>query len=83
MDWYQSYFRKLDVFSGKQQVPVKTNQKVYSLLIYNFIYDLFYNFFLAKHFRRSYIPFFIFNNSTFFGTTEETTEKKLINFDNT
>ena len=34
MNRYQSDFRKLDhFFSGKQQAAVKTDQKIYSLLI--------------------------------------------------
>ena len=34
---YQSYFRKIDnFFSGKQQSAVRTDQKIYSLLIYSF-----------------------------------------------
>ena len=75
MDWYQSCFRKLDVISGKKQAAVKTDQKVYSLLIYNFFCNLIYDFFLSKDFQSSYITFDIFNNSTFFGTTEKINEK--------
>ena len=42
MDRYQSDFRKLDnFFSGKQQAVVKTDRKIYSLLVYDFIYDFF------------------------------------------
>ena len=71
MDIYQSYVIRLDNFSfRKQQVAVKTDQKIYSLLIYNFIYNLIYDFFLSKDFQSSYITFDIFNNLTFFGTTE-------------
>ena len=34
---YQSFYRKLDnFFSGKQQTAVRTDQKIYSLLIYYF-----------------------------------------------
>ena len=77
--WYQNRFRKLDnFFSGKQQTALKTDQKIYSLLIYNFIY----NFFLSKDFQSSYITFVIFNNSTFFDTTKNKW-KVTINFDNT
>ena len=48
MDRCQSDFRKLDnFFYRKQQVVVKTDQKIYSLLIYDFIYD----FFLSKDFK--------------------------------
>ena len=37
MDRYESYSRKLDIFfSGKQHGAVRTDQKVYSLLIYDF-----------------------------------------------
>ena len=37
MGRYGSYFRKLDIFfSGKQQGAVRTDQKMYSILIYNF-----------------------------------------------
>ena len=37
MDRYQGYFRKLDnFFSGKQQGAVRTDQKNYYLLIYDF-----------------------------------------------
>ena len=75
VDWYQNYFRKLDLFSEKQQAAVKTDQKAYSLFIYNFIYDLICNFFLSKDFQSSYIVFDIFNNSNYFGTTEKTNEK--------
>ena len=75
MDRYQSYFRNF--FSGKQQAAVKTDQKIYSLLIYDFIYDLIYNFFLSKDFQSSYFTFDIFNNSTFFDTIEKTNEKWL------
>ena len=36
MGRYGSYFRKLDIFfSGKQQGAVRTDQKMYSILIYN------------------------------------------------
>ena len=76
MDRYQSYFRNLDnLFSGKQQAAVKAGQNIYSLLIYNLIYHLIYDFFFAKDFQSSYITFDIFNNSTFFGTTEKANEK--------
>ena len=72
MDRYQSYFRKLDnFFSGKQQAAVKIDQKIYSLLIYDFIND----FFLSKEFQSSYITFDIFNNLNFFDTTEKKYEK--------
>ena len=72
MDRYQSYFRKLDNFlSGKQQAAVKTDQKIYFLLIYDFIYD----FFLSKDFQNSYITFDIFSNLNFFDTTEKKYEK--------
>ena len=65
MDRYQSDFRKLgNFFSAKQKAAVKTDQKIYSLLIYDFIYD----FFLSKDFQISYINFVISNNSTIFGT---------------
>ena len=75
----QSDFRKLDkFFSGKQQAAVKTDHKIYTLLIYEFIYD----FFLSKDFQSSYITFVIFNNSIFFGTTENKW-KVTINFENT
>ena len=53
-------------FSGKQQTALKTDQKIYSRLIYDFMY----NFFLSKDFQSSYITFVIFNNSTFFDTTK-------------
>ena len=37
MDTYQSYYRKLDnFFSEKQQGAVRTDQKIYSLLVYDF-----------------------------------------------
>ena len=37
MGRYKSYFRKLDIFfSGKQQGAIRTDQKIYSLLINNF-----------------------------------------------
>ena len=37
MDSYQSYFRKLDIFfSGKQQGAIRTDQKMYCLLLYHF-----------------------------------------------
>ena len=66
MDRYQSDFRKRDnFFSWKQQAALKTDQKIYSFLIYDFIY----NFVLSKDFQSSYNTFAIFNNSTFFGTT--------------
>ena len=79
MERHQSDFRKFDnFFSGKQQAAVKADQKLYYLLIYDFIYD----FFLSKDFQSSYITFFIFNNSTFFGTTENKW-KETINFDET
>ena len=72
MDRYQSYFRKLDnFFSGKQQAAVKIDQKIYSLLIYDFIND----FFLSKEFQSSYITFDIFNNLNFSDTTEKKYEK--------
>ena len=75
----QSDFRKLDkFFSGKQQAAVKIDHKIYTLLIYEFIYD----FFLSKDFQSSYITFVIFNNSTFFDTTKNKW-KVTINFDNT
>ena len=65
MDRYQSNFRKLgNFFSGKQKAAVKTDPKIYSLLIYDFIYG----FFLSKDFQISYITFVISNNSTIFGT---------------
>ena len=76
MDRYQSYFRNLDnLFSGKQQAGVKAGQNIYSLLIYDLIYHLIYDFFFAKDLQSSYITFDIFNNSTFFGTTEKANKK--------
>ena len=67
MNRYYSDSRKLDnLFSGKQQAAVKTSEKIYSRLICDFIYD----FLLSKEIQSSYITFVIFNNSTFFGTTE-------------
>ena len=76
IDRYQRYFRKLDnFFSGKQQYPVKTDQKNYSFLIYDFIYDLIYDPFLSNDSQSSYVTFGIFNNSTFFDTIEKTNEK--------
>ena len=76
MDWYQSYFGKPDnVFSGKQQAAVKIDQKFYFLLIYDFICDLIYDFFISNDFQSSYITFDIFNKSNFFGKTEKTNEK--------
>ena len=78
MNRYYSDFRKLDnLFSGKQQAAVKTSEKIYSRLICDFIYD----FLLSKEIQSSYITFVIFNNSTFFGTTENKW-KITINFDN-
>ena len=62
---------------------IKADQKIYSLLIYDFIYKLIYDFFLSNNFRSSNITFNIFNNLTFFGTAEKNKEKVIINFDNT
>ena len=74
MSRYQSYFKKLDnFFPGKQQAAVKTDQKIYSLLIYDFIND----FFLSKEFQSSSITFDIFNNLNFFDTTEKKCEEQL------
>ena len=50
---------------------------MYSLLIYNFIYD----FFLSNDFQISNITLVIFNNSILFGTTEN--KCKVTDFDNT
>ena len=61
-------------FSVKQQAAVKTDQKNYSLFVYDFIYD----FFLSKDFQSSYI----FNNSTLFGA-KQNKWKVIINFVNT
>ena len=36
MDRYQSYFRKVNIFSVKQKGAVRNDQKVYSHLIYDF-----------------------------------------------
>ena len=37
MDNYQNYFRKLDTFfSGKQQAAIRTDQKIYCLLLCHF-----------------------------------------------
>ena len=79
MSRYQSNIRKRDnFFSGKQQAAVNIDQRNYSVLIYDFIYD----FFLSKDFQSSYINFVISKNSTFFGTTENKW-KVTITFDNT
>ena len=68
MDRYQSYFRKRDsFFSGKQPGAVRTDQNICSLL--------FCDLHGGKDFQSTYISFNIFNNSTFFGTTEKRNEK--------
>ena len=68
MGRYQSYFRKLDnLFSGKQQGAVRTDQKI--ILFLSIILHS------GKDVQSSYIAFDIFNNSTFFGTTEKKNEK--------
>ena len=36
MNSYQSYFKKLDILSGKQQGAITTDRKVYCLLLYDF-----------------------------------------------
>ena len=52
MDRHHSDFRKLgNFFSGKQQAAVKTDQKIYSFLIYDFFDD----FFLSQDFKSGYI----------------------------
>ena len=52
MDKHESHFRKLDdFFSVKQQTSVYSDQKTYSHLIYYFIYDRIYNFFLPEDFQ--------------------------------
>ena len=56
----------LIIFFWKTTSCSKDQPKIYSLLIY----DLIYNFFVSKDFQSSYITFVIFNNSTFLGTTE-------------
>ena len=78
MEKYQSYLVKLDnFFTRKQHTAVRTDQKIYSSLTCDFIYDfpLLWNFFLSKDFQSSYITFDILNNSVFFDTTEKTNEK--------
>ena len=75
LQWTDTKATSENFFSRKQQAAVKTDQKIYSLLIYDFIYDLIYDFFLSKDFQSSYITLDIFNNSTFFGTTEKKNEK--------
>ena len=68
MNRYKSSFIKQDNFySGKHQAAVTTDQKIYPFLIYNVMYD----FLLSKYFQSSCITFGFFNNSTFFGTTED------------
>ena len=72
MERYQSCFRKTEnLFSGNQQAALKTDQKIYSLYIFYFIYNVIYNFLLSKDFQSSCITFDIFNNSTLFYTAEK------------